>query len=225
MSARKDGVMGMALRQWVGAAVLLVGVMVSARSEAACTSPNGRVGSIKYDAGQDRFEYCNGNDVWASLGSGSTTSGAITASGAAVEFTAIPPGVRRVTVMLSGVSTNGTSTMGVQLGDSGGYETTGYLAAAGIFTNSNTTRYITSTALFPLSHAIVASNTYNHTYIFTHAGGNTWFVTGTGYSAGHALMTMSSGYKTLSDSLDRIRLTTEGGVNTFDAGTISVAYE
>ena len=44
-------------------------------------------------------------------------------SGASIDFTGIPSGVRRIAINYSGVSTSGTSVMIVQLGDSGGFET------------------------------------------------------------------------------------------------------
>ena len=52
-----------------------------------------------------------------------------------VDFTSIPSWVKRVTVMLSGVSTNGTSYVQVQLGDSGGIENSSYLGATQVGSN------------------------------------------------------------------------------------------
>lgn len=199
-----------------------IGIANSAH--AACTLPSAPTGSLNYDTGDDRFEYCNGGSMWAGLVPEPYQSGAVTASGTAVQFTGIPAGVRRITVMLSGVSTNGTSLLGLQLGDSGGYETTGYSAVGGAFTNANVTRFTASTSLFPITNGTAAAQVYTHTYILTHGGNNTWFVTGNGYTNGTAVAT-SSGSKTLSGTLDRVQLTTEGGANTFDAGTVSIAYE
>jgi hypothetical protein len=34
-----------------------------------------------------------------------------------------------------------------------------------------------------------------------------------------------AGYKSLSGTLDRVRITTVGGTNTFDAGSINIVYE
>jgi hypothetical protein len=56
-------------------------------------------------------------------------------SGTSIDFTGIPSYVKRVTVMFSGVSTNGTSLVQVRLGDSG-LETTGYLGGSGNITTS-----------------------------------------------------------------------------------------
>ena len=57
-----------------------------------------------------------------------------TTSGTAIDFTGIPAGVKRITVMFNGVSTNGTSNYLLQLG-SGSVQTTGYssyVIAAGV---------------------------------------------------------------------------------------------
>jgi len=51
-----------------------------------------------------------------------------TTSTTAIDFTGIPVGVKRITVMLDGVSTDGSSVLGVQLGDTDGFETSGYVA-------------------------------------------------------------------------------------------------
>jgi len=44
-------------------------------------------------------------------------------SGTSIDFTSIPSWVKRVTVMFAGVSTNGTGSYLIQIGDSGGIET------------------------------------------------------------------------------------------------------
>jgi hypothetical protein len=71
-----------------------------------------------------------------------------TTSGAAIDFTGIPSWVRRVTLMMDGVSTNGTSPLLVQIGTSGGIENTGY--ASGAAWGPSLGQYATSTAGFIL---------------------------------------------------------------------------
>src|SRR3990167_10877162 len=69
-------------------------------------------------------------------------------SGTSIDFTSIPAWAKRVTVQFVGVSTNGTSVPIVQIGDSGGLETSGYLgAAAQISTSSGTTNFTTGFGL------------------------------------------------------------------------------
>jgi hypothetical protein len=146
-------------------------------------------------------------------------------SGTSIDFTSIPSWVKRITVMLNGVSTNGTSEYLLQLGDSGGVETTGYTgvsarqgAAGNVFT--------TSTAGFPLTDTVAAANLHQGLITVCLIGANAWVVSGlTSFNGAASSTATVSGGKTLSDTLDRIRITTVGGVNTFDAGTINILYE
>lgn len=150
---------------------------------------------------------------------------AVTASGTSVDFTSIPSWVKRITVMFNGLSSNGTSEYLLQLGDAGGIENTGYTgvsarqgAAGNVFT--------TSTAGIPLTDAVIAANLHQGLIIICLVGANVWVVSGlTSFNGAASSSVTVSGGKTLSDTLDRIRITTIGGVNTFDAGTINILYE
>ena len=144
------------------------------------------------------------------------------ATGTSVAFTGIPSGVKRITVMFDGVSTNSTSVKMVQLGDSGGVETTGYdgyalwvNGAGGITPGSSVNGFIirSNTAAQVMSGAMYIN-------LLT---GNTWVSTHSLNSGGESFM--GSGSKTLSATLDRIRITTVNGTDTFDAGSISLLYE
>lgn len=160
---------------------------------------------------------------------GVLTSGTTVAStsGTSIDFTGIPSWVKRITVMFSGVSTNGTSTFLVQLGDSGGIETSGYLSMSGardvagsalgaaIATAGFVTQYITST-----------SSTFDGTLQLSTLGSNSWVGFGVGNNnTPTAYVYFYSGSKTTSTTLDRIRITTVNGTDTFDAGSINILYE
>lgn len=148
-------------------------------------------------------------------------------SGTSIDFTSIPSWVKRITVMLSGVSTNGSSVVQVQLGDSGGVETTGYTAmVSNVQTTSNTTRGVTATTGFILQHASSAAEVIQGAVVLCLLGSNTWVCNGALYnSAGTTAVNTPSGSKALSDTLDRIRITTVNGTDTFDAGSINIIYE
>jgi hypothetical protein len=152
----------------------------------------------------------------------SATSVAST-SGTSIDFTSIPSWVKRITVMLSGVSTNGTSVVQVQLGDSGGVETSGYSAVTTyIALANNTTRGSTSSSGFPVSYVNSAAAVYNGVLTISLQGSNLWAASGHIYETSlHNI----GGIKTLSDTLDRVRITTVNGTDTFDAGTINILYE
>jgi hypothetical protein len=51
-------------------------------------------------------------------------------SGTFRDFTGIPSWVKRITVMVDGLSTSGTSNLALQIGDAGGIETAGYAGSA-----------------------------------------------------------------------------------------------
>lgn len=154
------------------------------------------------------------------------TSGTAVAStsGTSIDFTSIPSWVKRITVMLSGVSTNGSSVIQVQLGDSGGVESTGYSTmVSNVQTTSNTTRGVTASTGFYLQHANASNEVIQGAIVLSLIGSNTWVGYGALYSV-FGMMT-PSGVKTLSDTLDRVRITTVNGTDAFDAGSINILYE
>lgn len=143
-------------------------------------------------------------------------------SGTSVDFTGIPAWVHRITVMLSGVSTNGTSDLLVRIG-SGSFASTGYAANATIVSNGAVTGV--STTGFILSQSIAASDSYSGIVTLANVTGNTWVSSGCITRSGSTGVLVSAGTVSLGGALDRVQLTTAGGANTFDAGTINIMYE
>ena len=150
--------------------------------------------------------------------SGGIRSGtAVTASGTSVDFTSLPTGIKRITVMFSGVSTSGTSLVQVQLG-SGSFTTSGYTSATSTNGASNTS----TTGL--LSSAInSAADSRNGIMIITNITSNTW-VMGANVS-GSVNSSTSAGSIALGGVLDRVRITTVNGTDTFDSGSINIFFE
>ena len=156
------------------------------------------------------------------------TSGTAVAStsGTSIDFTSIPSWVKRITVMFSGVSTSGTSDLRAQLG-SGTIATANYAtsvarmgAAASFYVQS------TTGSAFQITNSILASDAQYGQLLFTNISGNTWSISGSISSATSAnTQCMSVGSVTLSGTLDRVRITTVGGSDTFDAGTINLLWE
>jgi hypothetical protein len=143
-------------------------------------------------------------------------------SGTSIDFTGLPAWVKRITVMFSGVSTNGTSPIIIQLGDSGGIETSGYTSAS--FNDTGSASSTPSTG-FAANPASVAAANLNGAMTITSMGSNIFSQTGTFYRNNTNGMAYCAGTKTLSDTLTQIRITTVGGTETFDAGTINILYE
>jgi len=156
----------------------------------------------------------------SSMASSVITSGTSQAStsGTSIDFTSIPSWVKRVTVMFSGVSTNGASSLLVQLGDSGGVETTGYVS-----TSIQATLTDSSTAGFIIRSA-TATNLFSGSMVIKNINGNEW-VSDHVVKQSTTANAFGAGDKTLSATLDRVRITTVNGTDAFDAGSINILYE
>lgn len=170
---------------------------------------------LKYDATSSRWR------VMAAQSSGSATitlgTPQATTSGTSIDFTSIPSGTKMIIVNLNGVSTSGTSIALVQLGDSGGVENTGYSGSTANTLYTDGARLYTVWAASTIAHGTI-------TIVLINSSTKTWAITGVlGYS--NAGLSNNLGYtKSLSADLDRIRLTTVGGTDTFDAGEINILY-
>jgi hypothetical protein len=143
------------------------------------------------------------------------------ATGATVQFTSIPSWVKRITVMFNEISTNGSSNVQIQLGDSGGYETSGYTGTAWLANTVNTAM----SAGFLITATNSSTYTWNGSVILTNFGSNTWILQGSVGISSVAAGGVQNGKKTLSDVLTQLQITTVNGTDTFDAGTINIMYE
>jgi hypothetical protein len=142
-------------------------------------------------------------------------------SGTSIDFTGIPSWVKRITVMFNAVSASGTSILQIQLG-SGSVQTTGYVAAA-----ANDVTGTTLTSGFPINDvSSAAAETRYGTGTFSLVGSNIWVGNGTIHTpSGNSAIINFAGGVTLSGALDRVRITTVNGTDTFDAGSINILYE
>ena len=152
------------------------------------------------------------------------TGGFNSTSGLIVDFIDIPSWARRITVMLLAVSTNGTSGVQIQLGDSGGVETTGYSTSGTAITGTNACGISTFTSGFVMLGSVVGASR-SGAIIFTNISGNYWVAIGNMDEQGTAQAGYTQGYKELTATLDRIRVTTINGTDAFDAGFINIIYE
>jgi hypothetical protein len=149
-------------------------------------------------------------------------------SGTAIDFTGIPSWVRRITVMFSGVSTTGSSNYQIQIGTSGGIQITGYLVNATQITAAAAAS-TTSTAGFRFGSSAynVGTDTFGGMcqICLLDSSNGTWTAFGCIGNSAAAQSYFTAGSKVLSGTLDRVRITTAGGTDTFDAGTINILYE
>jgi hypothetical protein len=147
-------------------------------------------------------------------------------SGTSIDFTGIPSWAKRITVMLEGVSTNGSSALTLRVGT-----TSGFVDGAGSYVGSsdNMQSGVTPNNFstgFNLEDATMSSTHVRH-YVCTllNFSGNRWMFSVVGGLSGTAAVTLGGGSISLAAVLDRVRLTTLNGTDAFDAGSVNIMYE
>lgn len=149
-------------------------------------------------------------------------------SGTSIDFTSIPSWVKRITVMFSGLSTNGSSHYLIQIGSSSvtssGYLGAGTRANGGI---GSTVTSNTGTAGFLVQNLSGATNVIQGsvTLSLLNSSTNLWVASGCYGNSDTVATSYTGGSVALSGTLDRVRITTVNGTDTFDAGTINILYE
>jgi hypothetical protein len=154
-----------------------------------------------------------------------TLATAQNATGTAVDFTGIPSWVKRITVMLNGVSTNGTSPLRFQIGGSS-IESSGYNGCSVRTATSGTIGTTSFSSGFDFFNVGSATLNYFGNCTISIMGSNTWSITGMlALPSANNDFNAITGTKQTSSSLSIVRITTVSGTDTFDAGTINIMYE
>ena len=137
------------------------------------------------------------------------------------DFFAIPDTADHIVISINGVSSNGTSDYIIQLGDSGGFETTGYDGSC--FHIVGTPSGVNFSDGFNFTVVTSAARNYRGHIVLTKpdTAAETWVVS-INIAGDQDSVKTGAGDKTLTGTLDRIRLTTQNGTDTFDAGEINV---
>jgi hypothetical protein len=156
------------------------------------------------------------------------TSGTAIAStsGTSIDLTSIPSWVKRITLMFNGVSTNGSSEVLIQLGTSGGIQATGYTGTGTVMASTVLTSNY-STGFLNFTNADGAASIRQGSIILSllDSASGIWTCQGIIGASNAARTYTLAGGKTLSGTLDRVRITTVNGTDAFDAGSINILYE
>jgi hypothetical protein len=188
---------------------------------------SGTAGKVTASGG-GTTNFLRADGTWTTpSGGGATLGTAQTASGTTVTFSSLPAGTKRIVMSFAGlsVSAGGGAPMVIQIGDSGGLETTGYLGStASMAAAAVTTALFTNGANLANGNvgagSLVISGIATLTLI--ESSTNTWAITVQAGQNGTALSTSGAYSKALSATLDRVALVT---TSAFDAGTINIIYE
>ena len=160
--------------------------------------------------------------VWSSTQKIVQGTSVASTSGTSIDFTSIPSWVKRITMMLNGVSTSGTSLPLVRMG-AGSIEITGYVSTGQSITGGVGGANTSSTAGMVINDGSATNLRTGHMFL-THMGSNLW-ISSHSMRVTTAACVFGAGTKTLSGTLDRVRLTTVNGTDTFDAGSVNILYE
>jgi hypothetical protein len=154
------------------------------------------------------------------------TQSRVTASSqTAMDFTGVPSWVNRITVLGRYLSTNGTSPYLVQVGD-GAIVATGYVGtSASIPNGASPTTAAWSAGIILTATAPVAGTSAHFSVRLDRIFGNSWVVSGSGGLNSSAIAMTFGGEISLTNALDRVRVTTAGGVDTFDLGDVNIGWE
>jgi hypothetical protein len=152
---------------------------------------------------------------------------AVQASGTAVDFTGIPSWAKKLTVILNGLSTNGTSPIVILLGTSAGLQS---LAYTGSVFNETTVaapagvNYPTNTG-FPLVYTWDLYGRLIGHIDFINIESAIWVASGQFARDDGPGFHRTAGAKDLNGVLDRIRITTVNGTDVFDYGGINLLIQ
>jgi hypothetical protein len=149
-----------------------------------------------------------------------------TTSGTSIDFTGIPSWVKRISLLINGVSSTGTSTYQVQLGTGVGptFTTSGYSGGSAAVNMLSNGAAETNTTGFRIVSNISAADVYFGIIQLALVTGNTWLESGN-LNIVSGRLSVSSGSNALGSALTAIRLTTVNGTDTFDAGSVNIMWE
>lgn len=150
----------------------------------------------------------------------SLTASQATTSGSAVDFVGIPSWAKRITVMLNGVSINGSDGVSLLLRTAAGPVSSGYETISAYVPNGTPATATSGAQL--LSCGAVAATEVSGVWTLNNFGGNTWVAHGGVYRKNDAGFQSSAGRITLADVVTGVRLQTGAA---FDAGSVSLLIE
>jgi hypothetical protein len=195
-------------------------VLTSTGSAWASTAPSG--GGLPTPSAIGQIPFSTNGSTYAATQKIVQGTAVATTSGTAIDFTGIPSWVKRITIVFNTVTFSGAAVLYVQLGTSAGIDAASYVAtgtlttgAAGGATVSSTTSYVVRTGSgYSITGSMTIQTLSSNLWVSDH--------TGTG---GGGLSLFGGGVKTLSGTLDRLRITSSTGTDTFTVGSVNIFYE
>jgi hypothetical protein len=178
----------------------------------------GTVGQVLTSGGAGVAPTMQTPTVGGELGSDySTTTG-----GTSIDFTGIPADTKMIEIQAAQISHNGSDQFVVQIGDSGGFETSGYSGVKMVVGSGSRQTY---SASFLVTESWGGAHVGSFTARLLLMNGNQWGIWSTSNRQDSNYNSFGQGAKTLSAALDRLRITTAAGTVTFDLNSgVAIRY-
>jgi len=141
-------------------------------------------------------------------------------SGTSIDFTSLPNWIKRITVMMNGVSLSSTANILIQIGPSGGVETSGY---SGVVLGNGIQGAWGGTGCL-ITRTGQATSTYSGIVTIANITGSTWVCSATMADSVNTYAGLAAGSKAITGTLSIVRITSTS-TDTFDAGTVNILYE
>lgn len=150
------------------------------------------------------------------------TAVATIAPGTSYDFTNIPAGVKRITIVFNNVSLSTTSDILVLIGDSSGVYTSGYISASsriasGVSTAGSSVGFNINTS--------AAGDSFTGTMTLHNISGNIWISSSAGMYSDQVGCMVGGGRRELSSALTTVRIARGGTSGNFDTGSVNIYYE
>lgn len=203
--------------------------VIAFADEGTTLSTAGSIATVNFVGSGQSASLTGGLLTVTSSGGSTLGTEAASTSGATVDITGIPAGVKRITIMFNSVSSSSTGLIGVRLRDSGGLEATGYVSNATTAINGAATEGATATTQFQVqgySTGGLEGHGYNGHVILTRVNSSHLWICSSVLASTSATgngVTIQGGSKTLSAELDGFSLVLTTG--NFDSGSINYIYE
>ena len=168
----------------------------------------------------------NANVTPAKLSQPYIQSASVSLSGVSYDFTGIPSWASEINIDLSGVGFNVLSNILLQIGDSGGISTSGYLG--GWAALSATPSFGNQTDGLLVSGGFTGSTGVRFMAdikLKRNGTTNTWVLSSNGFFQSSPVGQMGVSVKTLTNLLDKIRITSVAGTPTFISGVASISWQ
>jgi len=166
---------------------------------------------------------CTGNSATANYAP-LITGTAVTTSGATISFTGIPSWARRITILLSGVTTVAAGLPAIRAG-SGSYEASGYDSVNNAIGTSTVASSTSATTSWDLQNSGGSANVYTGQVVITRVAAGTQYVVSGQVRYNTTSTALTVGTKLFSGIIDRVQLQMSTGTDTFNGGTMNIMWE